>query len=71
MELNGVIKLQEYNGKSKKSGNDYTAYRVCIGRYKSPLFFPSEIETLYIKSLIQKRAHEDFKGDDLSDVEGE
>ena len=42
-----------------------------IGKYKTPLFFPSEIELDYIKHYIEERAHKDFKGDDLNDVEGE
>lgn len=59
------MQLQEVQGKSKKTGKPYTAYCVTIGKYKTPLFFPSEIELDYIKGYIKEQAHQDFKGDDL------
>lgn len=59
------MQLQEIQGTSKKTGKNYTAYCVKIGEYTTPLFFPSKIELLYIKSYLKKQAHEDFKGDDL------
>lgn len=58
------MRLEQVTGKSKKTGKEYTAYRITIGKYKTPLFFPSEIELDYIKSYIQKQAHEEF-GEDL------
>lgn len=64
------MQLEEVQGKSKKTGKEYTAYCVKIGEYRTPLFFPSKIELMYIKRYIAKAAHEDFKGDDL-DVEEE
>lgn len=48
------MKLEKVTGKSKKSGKDYTAYRISIGKYKTPLFFPSEVELWYIESYLQK-----------------
>lgn len=57
------MQLEEVTGKSKKTGKEYTGYRVLIGKYKTPLFFPSEIELEYIKRHIEQQAHEDFKGD--------
>ena len=62
------MQLEEVTGKSKKNGKPYTAYCVVIGKYRTPLFFPSEIELDYIKNHLRKVAHEHFKGDDL-DVE--
>ena len=59
------MQLEQVKGKSKKTGKEYTAYRVLIGKYSTPLFFPSEIELDYIKNHIRQQAHEDFKGDDL------
>lgn len=59
------MQLEEVQGKSKKTGKEYTAYTVKIGEYRTPLFFPSKIELMYIKSIINKNAHQDFKGDDL------
>lgn len=55
------MKLEEIKGTSKKTGDPYTAYRVSIGLYKTPIFFPSEIELQYIKTYIQKQAHNEFK----------
>lgn len=60
------MQLQEIKGKSKKSGKEYTAYCVTIGEYRTPLFFPSKIELMYIKDYLNKKAHYDFKGDDLN-----
>lgn len=57
------MQLEEIQGKSKKTGKSYTAYRVSIGKYKTPLFFPSEIELDYIKNHIQQSAHADFSTD--------
>ncbi|MBQ3445814.1 hypothetical protein IJG29_03795 [Candidatus Saccharibacteria bacterium] len=65
------MQLKQIVGKSKKTGKEYTAYYIAIGKYKTPLFFPSEIELDYIQRYIAERAHKDFKGDDLKDVEGE
>lgn len=62
------MQLEEIQGTSKKTNQPYTAYRIKIGLYKTPLFFPSEIEAKYIKTFLEKEAHKDFKGDDL-DVE--
>lgn len=59
------MQLEQIQGKSKKTGKEYTAYRVKIGKYNTPLFFPSEIELDYIKSHLQRQAHQDFKGDHL------
>ena len=63
------MQLEEVQGKSKKTGNSYTAYCVKIGEYRTPLFFPSKIELLYIKKYIEKQAHEDFKGDNNGDLD--
>ena len=65
------MQLEEVKGKSKKTGKEYTAYRVRIGKYVTPLFFPSEIELDYIKNVINEKAHKDFKGDDLDTLEYE
>lgn len=64
------MQLEEVKGKSKKTGKEYTAYCIKIGEYSTPLFFPSKIELMYIKSYIAKQAHKDFKGDDLQ-LDGE
>lgn len=61
------MQFKEVTGKSKKTGKDFTGYVIQIGEYQTPMFFPSKIELMYIKSYLQKKAHEDFKGDDLSD----
>lgn len=46
------MQLEEVKGKSKKTGKEWTGYRVAIGKYKTPLFFPSEIELDYIASVM-------------------
>lgn len=57
-----------YKGTSKK-GKEYEALRIKIGEYQA-LLFPTKIEMMYIKQVLKKQAHKDFKGDDL-DVESE
>lgn len=54
------MQLKEVKGKSKKTGKEYTAYVVRIGEYETPMFFPSKVELIYIKSILNKQAHDDF-----------
>lgn len=68
------MQLLEVKGTSKKSGKPFTGYTVKIGEFETPMFFPSKIELMYIKSFLKKQAHQDFKDDgddDLDDVESE
>lgn len=46
------MELVQVNGTSKKTGNPFTGYAVQIGKYRTPLFFPSEIELDYIMNHI-------------------
>lgn len=64
------MQLKQIQGTSKKTGKNYTAYYIAIGKYHTPLFFPSEIELDYIKNYLRKKSHSAFKNaedDDLSD----
>lgn len=63
------MELKQHTGTSK-NGREYTAYYVAIGKYRTPLFFPSEIELMYIKNQINKDARKSFQ-DDLLDELGE
>lgn len=63
------MRLEQVNGKSKKTGKPYTAYRVAIGKYKSPIFFPSEIELDYIKQYIKETSHQAFADSDEDDID--
>lgn len=68
------MRLEEVQGKSKKTGKEYTGYRVCIGKYKTPLFFPSEVELIYIKSIIAKDNRKAFQNefdDEITDLDEE
>ena len=62
------MQLIQVTGKSKKTGKPYTGYRVKIGEFEGPIFFPSKIELMYIKSYMKKLAHKDFKDSDDSDL---
>lgn len=55
-----------YQGTSKK-GKAFEALKIKIGEYQT-MIFPTKIEMMYIKTVLRKNAHQDFKGDDL-DVE--
>lgn len=63
------MQLQEVHGTSKKTGKEYIAYCVKIGEYSTPLFFPSNIELMYIKNFLKKQAHQDFRDSDEGDLD--
>lgn len=46
------MELKEIHAKSKKSGKEYTGYVIAIGKFTTPIFFPSEIELDYIKNYL-------------------
>lgn len=54
------MQLEEIQGKSKKTGKEYTAYCIKIGEYRTPLFFPSKVELIYIKNIINNKARQEF-----------
>lgn len=58
------MQLEKVQGKSKKTGKPYTAYVVKIGKFRTPLFFPSEIELEYIEKRLKNKNKEDFWGDE-------
>lgn len=55
-----MIKLQQVSGTSKKTGKKWVGYQFVIGKYKTPLVFPSEIELDYIKKELRKSGVKDF-----------
>lgn len=57
------MQLEEVKGKSKKTGKEYTAYCVKIGEYRTPYFFPSKVELIYIKQHIRNSAEKDFQSE--------
>lgn len=54
------MELKQIKGTSKKTGKEYTAYCVQIGEYRTPLFFPSKVELIYIQSILNKSEDSDF-----------
>ena len=48
------MELKEVQGKSKKTGKQWTGYVVNIGRYQTPVFFPSDVELWYIQQYMAK-----------------
>lgn len=58
-------KVELYNIKSKKTGQDVPCVKVTIGVYES-LLFPSKAELEYIKTYLRTSAREDFQKE-LSD----
>ena len=58
--MNNAI-IKKIKGVSKKTGNEFTAYQFSIGKYKSPLLFPTEIERDYIDNYVKNSAHDDFQ----------
>lgn len=51
------MELKEVSGKSK-TGKDWSGYVVIIGRYQTPLFFPSDVERWYIDSYLKNNNKE-------------
>lgn len=47
------MELKKVTGKSK-NGKEWVGYTVKIGRYQTPLFFPSEVELWYIEQYLEK-----------------
>lgn len=66
MTKNTNIKI--YNGNTKK-GKPFEALQVVVGEY-STLIFPTKIEMLYIKNVLEEDAHKDFKKDLEDDLNG-
>lgn len=54
------MRLEKIEGKSKKTGKPYVGYCVTIGEYRTPIFFPSKVELIYIEQQLKKSAHKDF-----------
>lgn len=48
------MELKQVQGKSKKTGKEWTGYVVQIGRFQTPVFFPSEVELWYIEQYLKK-----------------
>ena len=51
--------LQKVEGKSAKTGKSYTGYKLVIGKYESPLFFPTRLESWYIDEYLKKQEEHD------------
>lgn len=52
------MKLEKVEGKSQKTGKSYVGYRLSIGKYQSPLFFPTRLESWYIDEYLKKTEEE-------------
>ena len=55
-----TMRLEKIEGKSKKTGKPYVGYCVTIGEYRTPIFFPSKVELIYIEQQLKKSAHKDY-----------
>lgn len=62
------MELKKVTGKSKKTGKEWTGYVVKIGRYQTPVFFPTEVELWYIDQYMSK-LEEDITRDKSGIVE--
>lgn len=52
------MQLEKVQGKSKKTGKDWTGYVVKIGRFTTPVFFPTDVELWYIEKYLAKEEEE-------------
>lgn len=53
-------KVELYNIKSKKTGNDIECLKISLGVYET-LVFPSKAEMEYIKGIIRNNARKNFQ----------
>lgn len=60
------MQVEIVKGTSKK-GKAWEALQVQIGKYKSPLIFPTEIEMMYIRTVIKRQS----QNKDIDDIENE
>lgn len=49
-----MIELVKLNLTSKKTGKPFIAYAFQVGEFRSPIFFPSNIELNYINDILEK-----------------
>lgn len=49
------MELVTVSGKSKKTGKDWNGYAVKIGRFQTPVFFPTDLEKWYIEQYLAKQ----------------
>lgn len=49
-----------YNGTTKKDKKPFEALRIKIGEYET-LIFPTKIEMIYIKHILEEKAHKEFQ----------
>lgn len=65
------MQFKEIKGVSKKTGKEFTGCVVVIGEYQTPMFFPSNIEKMYIKQYLTKVAHKEFEDSDMDKLSDE
>lgn len=49
-----------YKGKTKKEKKDFECLKIKIGEYET-LIFPTKIEMIYIKHILEENAHKEFQ----------
>lgn len=54
-----MIELKQLNLTSKKTGKPFTCYCFQVGEFRSPIFFPSNIELNYIKEQLAEYGQTD------------
>lgn len=56
-----MVELKQLQLKSKKTGKPFTAYVFEVGKFRSPIFFPSEIELMYIQKQLNGDDSDEFE----------
>lgn len=64
--MNALVRFKTL--KSKKTGQDFEALELTIGEYTT-ILFPTKIEKFYLKQYLKEKAQQDFKGEELKDVD--
>ena len=60
--------IKVISGIGKQSKKPYECLQVVIGDY-STLIFPTKIEMMYIKTILKRQAHQEFRDSDESELD--
>lgn len=59
--MSNKITLKKMTGKSKRTGEDFTAYELKAGLYSTLIFPRTKVEAAYLDKFLKDEAHSDFK----------
>ena len=58
--MSNKITLKKITGKSKRTGEDFTAFELRAGLFSTLIFPRTKVETAYLDKFLKEDAHADF-----------